>query len=50
MINQNGDAVIIDFGGGFRPEYIPKHLMETIDGDLMGLERLKEELLDGILS
>lgn len=44
MINAGEDAVVIDFGGGYTPEYLPRELRDTQQGDLMALERIKEEM------
>ncbi|KAK5633212.1 hypothetical protein RRF57_008926 [Xylaria bambusicola] len=41
MINSNNDAVIIDFGGGYTPAFVPRELRETVQGDLLGFDRLK---------
>lgn len=41
MINADGDAVVVDFGGGYTPEYIKPELQNTAQGDLMGLEQMR---------
>ncbi|KAF7551668.1 hypothetical protein G7046_g7654 [Stylonectria norvegica] len=41
MINSSGDAVIIDFGGGYTPAYIPRELQQTKKGDVMGLDHMR---------
>lgn len=38
MLKTDGDAVVVDFGGGYTPEYIKPELQNTAQGDLMGLE------------
>ncbi|EQK98025.1 hypothetical protein G6O67_006396 [Ophiocordyceps sinensis] len=50
MINKNGDAVLIDFGGGYTPAYIKQELQQTVQGDLIGLDHIKVALglTDGI--
>ncbi len=42
MINGQGDAVIVDFGGGYTPEYIEPELQQTLQGDLMGLDHMAD--------
>ncbi|KAI0106254.1 hypothetical protein GGR51DRAFT_571551 [Nemania sp. FL0031] len=44
MINEAGDAVVIDFGEGYRPEYVSHELQGTAEGDLMGLKTIAAEL------
>ncbi|KAI1749916.1 hypothetical protein F4782DRAFT_549342 [Xylaria castorea] len=44
LVNEAGDAVVIDFGGGYTPEYIPRELQDTVEGDLMALKRIATEL------
>lgn len=44
MINEDGDAVLVDFGGGYTPRYIPRSMHETIEGDLMGLRKIRAEM------
>ncbi|KAI1105536.1 hypothetical protein F4804DRAFT_304202 [Jackrogersella minutella] len=44
IINPAGDAVVVDFGGGYTPEYIEPELQQTIQGDLMTLEKMAAEL------
>ncbi|KAI0192770.1 hypothetical protein F4808DRAFT_363564 [Astrocystis sublimbata] len=44
MIDTEGDAVVIDFGGGYTPEYIPPELQQTAQGDLVGLGHMREML------
>ena len=48
MVNSAGDAIVVDFGGGFAPEYIGLELMNTKEGDLMALEKMKAEVLEGL--
>ncbi|KAK3941352.1 hypothetical protein QBC46DRAFT_104501 [Diplogelasinospora grovesii] len=42
MINAEGEAVVIDFGGGYTPEYIKPELQQTLQGDLMGLDHIAD--------
>lgn len=46
-VSSSGDAVVVDFGGGWSPGYVDPELAETGEGDLQGLGRLREELLGG---
>lgn len=41
MINGEGDAVVVDFGGGDSPQYIPMELQQTAQGDLMALDHMR---------
>lgn len=40
IINPAGDAVVIDFGEGYTPEYIEPELQQTPQGDLKTLEKI----------
>ncbi|KAI8632401.1 hypothetical protein F5Y19DRAFT_472430 [Xylariaceae sp. FL1651] len=40
MIDTEGNAVMIDFGGGYTPDFIPPELQQTAQGDLAGLRRM----------
>ncbi|KAK2591039.1 hypothetical protein QQS21_011271 [Conoideocrella luteorostrata] len=44
IINTSGDAVIVDFGGGYTPGFIEKELQQTARGDLMGLDHMAAEM------
>ncbi|KAI1365070.1 hypothetical protein F5Y08DRAFT_305211 [Xylaria arbuscula] len=44
IINEDGDAVLTHFGGGFAPTYIPWELLGTAEADLLSLKRIKEEM------
>ncbi|KAM4058916.1 kinase [Hirsutella rhossiliensis] len=44
MVNTDGDAVLIDFGGGYIPEYVTQELQQTAQGDLIGLDHIKAAL------
>jgi hypothetical protein len=38
LINYNGDAVIIDFGGLLESEWVDRELANTNEGDLQAIE------------
>ncbi|OTB01704.1 hypothetical protein M426DRAFT_265610 [Hypoxylon sp. CI-4A] len=40
VINLAGDAVIIDFGGGYTPDYVEPELQQTFQGDILTLENM----------
>lgn len=44
IINADGDAVVVDFGGGCKPESILKEHDETAHGDLVGLIPMRAEM------
>ena len=44
IINVEGDAVVVDFGGGFTPEYIEPELQQTLQGDLIALDHMADVL------
>ncbi|KAK7408683.1 hypothetical protein QQX98_009151 [Neonectria punicea] len=44
MINKDGDAVAVDFGGGYNPKYIDSKLYQTREGDLMALDHMRKEM------
>jgi hypothetical protein len=44
MIDDKENAVVVDFGGGYAPEYIPQELRQTAQGDLIGLEHMRAAL------
>ncbi|KAF7617330.1 hypothetical protein F9C07_2284265 [Aspergillus flavus] len=46
LIDPNGDAYLIDFGGSYTKGWVPKELADTIDGDLHGLENIRRFLLE----
>lgn len=41
LIDVDGNAHVIDLGGGFNPAWVDSELAETQAGDLQGLDRLK---------
>lgn len=42
----NGDVYLIDFGGGYGENWVEKDLSNSIDGDLQGLENIKQYLFE----
>lgn len=46
IIDENEDVWIVDFGGGYTDGWIEPDDMETQKGDLEGLKKIKEYLLD----
>lgn len=44
IINSQGDAVVINFGGGYTPEYIEPELQQTFQGDLKGLNQMAADM------
>ncbi|WEW56988.1 hypothetical protein PRK78_002447 [Emydomyces testavorans] len=44
LIDLNEDAYLIDFGGGYTKDWVEKEKANSIDGDLQGLERIKQYL------
>ncbi|KAL2202575.1 hypothetical protein CC79DRAFT_1372743 [Sarocladium strictum] len=49
LIDQNNDAWLIDFGGSYTEGWVPKELAGTSEGDLVGLEKVKQ-FLEGMAS
>ncbi|KNG81816.1 hypothetical protein ANOM_010747 [Aspergillus nomiae NRRL 13137] len=46
LLDPNGDAYIIDFGGGYTPGCVEKEMAGTIAGDLQGLESIRQYLFE----
>ncbi|OJD24950.1 hypothetical protein ACJ73_03686 [Blastomyces percursus] len=46
LIDVNGDAYLIDFGGGYTEGWVEKEMANSIDGDLQGLENIKWYLFE----
>ena len=44
LIDEDGNAWVIDFGGGYNSRFVDEELVGTADGDLQGLSRLREFL------
>ncbi|OAQ62430.1 kinase domain-containing protein [Pochonia chlamydosporia 170] len=44
IVDSAGDAVVVDFGGGYTPGYIEKGLQQTFQGDLVGLDHMAAEM------
>jgi len=40
LITVNGDAMLVDFGGGFTEGWVEQRFCETVEGGLRGLERI----------
>ncbi|EWG55540.1 hypothetical protein FVEG_13528 [Fusarium verticillioides 7600] len=49
LVDRKNDAWLIDFGGGYTNGWVPKELAGTVEGDLQGLKRINEFLLNGSL-
>lgn len=47
LIDVNENAWLIDFGGGYTRGWVEKNHMETIEGDLEGLSKIKDLLYQG---
>ena len=47
VIDKKMDAWVVDFEGGWSPEYVDQDKMETVEGDLQGLLRIEKALLSG---
>ncbi|PGH12736.1 hypothetical protein AJ79_04097 [Helicocarpus griseus UAMH5409] len=46
LIDVNGDAYLIDFGGGYTVGWVEKEMANSIDGDLQGLENIRPYLFE----
>jgi serine/threonine protein kinase len=44
LIDENRRAWLIDFEGGYTPGWVDPKLKNTVEGDLQGLDRLREFL------
>ena len=44
IVNADEDAVVVDFGGGYTPEYIAPELQQTMQGDLVGLDHMAKTM------
>ncbi|CEJ93450.1 hypothetical protein VHEMI09039 [[Torrubiella] hemipterigena] len=44
LIDRDNNAWITDFGGGYTEGWVDKELAETVDGDLMGMAKIKRLL------
>lgn len=40
LVNMEGDAILVDFGGGFTDGWVEQRFCNTVKGDLQGLERI----------
>lgn len=45
LIDENDNAWITDFGGGYTRGWVDAEFAETMEGDLMGMEKLRKFLL-----
>ncbi|KAF4949254.1 hypothetical protein FGADI_9025 [Fusarium gaditjirri] len=46
LVDQKNNAWLIDFGGGYTNGWVPKELSGTVEGDLQGLRKINEFLLE----
>lgn len=46
LIDANGDAYLIDFGGGYTEGMVEKEMCNSIEGGLQGLESIKRFLFE----
>lgn len=44
LIDEDGNAWIIDFGGGYNSRFVDEDVIETVEGDVQGISRIKEWL------
>ncbi|OTB01701.1 hypothetical protein M426DRAFT_265606 [Hypoxylon sp. CI-4A] len=44
IINEAGDAVIVDFGGGYGPYWIKPEIQQTFEGDRLALQKMAADL------
>lgn len=44
LIDDNGDAVVLDFGGGNTHGCVDEEMYGTLEGDLQGLEKIMKAL------
>lgn len=44
LISKQDDAYLIDFGGGYTPNWVDQELANTVEGDRQGLERIAKFL------
>lgn len=47
LIDREQNSWLIDFGGGFNSGYVDEDVVETIEGDIQGVSRMEETLLQG---
>ena len=45
IINPDGNAVVVDFGGGYTTQYIEPEWQETKRGDMKGLKKMRARVL-----
>ncbi len=44
IVNSDGDAVVVDFGGSSTPDYLPPELRGTTQSDLLELNHMRMDL------
>ena len=44
LIDEEDNAWILDFGGGYNSEFVDEDVIETIEGDVQGISRIKKWL------
>jgi len=45
LIDKNGNAWVIDFGGGYTPGWVDKEKSGTLEGDMQGLAKILSDIL-----
>ena len=49
LINKDGDAILVDFGGGFTDGWVDQKRCGTVEGDLQGFQRITSFVKEKIL-
>lgn len=44
LIDKDNNAWVTDFGGGYTPGWVDKELAETVEGDMMGMAKIRQLL------
>ena len=47
LIDEEENAWVVDFGGGYTQGWVEKRCMETVEGDQEGIVKIKEFLYEG---
>jgi tRNA A-37 threonylcarbamoyl transferase component Bud32 len=47
LVDSKGDAITIDFGGGFALQWVDRELENTKEGDIQGVSRIRK-FLEGL--
>lgn len=42
LIDEEDNAWVIDFGGGYNSGFVDEDVIETVEGDVQGISRIKE--------